>query len=178
MKRATKKEKAVFILILDEWLKTENIRVIRWSSSSSGSAYQEDKHIRIPKPTNLDRFYICMHEVGHIIHYKKSDPIWMAEWRADKFAMSIFDEYLFDKSRVIIRTQRHMLMVIAKAANRGFSLDKLPDDLLEFLEYDFDVWKIAQSKNQSIYVDYDGPDSYKNPLRIMYTERVLGPFGY
>tara|TARA_R110001592_G_scaffold139139_3_gene358946 strand:- start:1303 stop:2001 length:699 start_codon:yes stop_codon:yes gene_type:complete len=109
--------------IFNWYLKKFKIKVVEWSKSSCGLAYyKKDKQgfwrIKVPKPTNADKFGVCMHEVKHIID-GWDGMRYVQEFRCDKFALDKLNEMNLDTTQWEKRMKWHVLSRVAMATNRG-----------------------------------------------------------
>ena len=139
--------------VLNAMLKQHRITVCAWSSTSCGYAIIKERKIKIPKPTNADRFGVCMHEVKHIIDGNKGKRYQQEFW-ADKFAreqmvlVGCSEAELHDWDR---RTNWHVLSRIAMAHNRGLKRQNLTQEVRDFFDHvDFDAWL-----GQTVFVQHD-----------------------
>lgn len=125
---------------LNEMLKWYGIKVEGWSSASCGRAYWKRKSVKIPKPTNPDRFGVCMHEIKHIIDGNKGKR-YEQEFACDMFARNQMINLGMDVTEWDVRTNWHILSRIAMAHNRKANLSKLkPEIKLWFQSVDFTKW--------------------------------------
>jgi hypothetical protein len=109
---------------LNKLLRRYKIHVYQWSKSSCGRAYYNQKRIKIPHPTDVDRFCVCMHEIKHIIDgagkFSFED-----EYNADKFAIEQLRELGFEgeggrgKRRKTPDFQAIKEMTLSPAKGRG-----------------------------------------------------------
>ena len=111
---------------MQKMLKQYKIKVIKYRTTSSGRASWEKKEIQIPKPTNADKFGVCMHEIKHIIDGNVGKRF-EQEFACDMFAREQMIELNtggideWDK-----RVNWHCLSRIAMAVNRGLDVKKIP----------------------------------------------------
>lgn len=139
---------------LKKLLRTYKIKVVKWSSSSCGKAYWSKQEVKIPRPTNIDRFCVCMHEIKHIIDGKTGLRFEM-EFNCDKYALEQAQELKFDTCGWIKRMKWHSLSRIAMAHNRGLKTEKINDEIREFFStIDFSSWN-----NKKIFVQHSKTDS-------------------
>jgi len=121
-------------------LKRYKIKVIKWSKGSCGRAYIGRKEIKIPKPTNTDRFCVCMHEIKHII-----DGFWgkkyQMEYSCDMFAIEQAEELGFDAIEYRERARRYVIMNISKGYVRRLNLNNIDNAIREFCNIDFSEWE-------------------------------------
>ena len=141
--------------IVDQLLKDHKIKVKKWSSSSCGRAYFQTREVKIPKPTNEDRFCICLHEIGHILHGEIGKR-YEQEYTCEMFAINTAKQYGFDVTGYQERARRHIIICIAKAHCRGLNVDNIAPEIKLFCNVDFDTWK-----GKKVYVSNWGTDVYK-----------------
>lgn len=128
---------------LNGLLRHYGIRVTGWSTTSSGRANWMKKEIKIPKPTNADRFGVAMHEVKHIIDGDKGKRF-EQEFACDMYAR---EQMIFigcgeaEIAKWDKRTNWHSLSRIAMAVNRGLSTSKIGPEIREWFHFvDFEQW--------------------------------------
>ena len=120
--------------LMDEY----NITLEKWSSSSCGRAYLKERKIKIPKPNNLDRFFVCLHEIKHIID-QKIKPSCLAEFRCDKFALDFCNKLGWKSEIVNARMKWHVLSRVAMATNR--KLKQIPIEIQSYYkDVNFNSW--------------------------------------
>lgn len=126
---------------LDALLKQHGIKVEKWMTTSCGRANWNDRTIKIPKPTNTDRFCVCMHEIKHIIDGDKGLRF-VQEFACDKYAMEQARMLGFDGTDKWIRRMNwHALSRIAMAHNRGLAHSKIPGEIRSWFQMvDFSLW--------------------------------------
>lgn len=137
---------------LQQELKWYGIKVIEWSKSSCGKAWYQTKKIKIPKPTDIDRFAVCMHEIKHIID-GRIKTTFEREFICDMYALDKIRELGFEDGAEewIKRTKWHILHKIAKAFNRGLKIKNISKQIRDFFpEIDFNTWQF-----KSVYVGAD-----------------------
>lgn len=148
---------------LDALLKKHKIKVVQYSAGSCGWAKCKTREIKIPKPTNLDRFGVCLHEIKHIIdgsRGKKYDK----EFTCDKYVLDIFKELNLETDKWEKRMRWHSLSRIAMAFNRGGSLNNIKEEIKQFFkEIDFNQWR-----GKKVFVHHSKTESFG--YRITYTE--------
>ena len=127
---------------LQKMLKRYKITVVAYSTTSSGWARWRNDEIKIPKPTNADRFGVCMHEVKHILDGNFSKLRFEQEFDCDMFAreqilqLNMGGVDAWDK-----RMNWHCLSRIAMAVNRGLNHSKIPKYIRDwFFDVDFSIW--------------------------------------
>lgn len=150
--------------IIEKYLKQYRIRVVQWSKSSCGLAYyNKDKdgywRIKVPKPTNADRFGVVMHEIYHCIDSFMTKPSYLQEFKCDKFALDILKEMNLDTSVWEKRMKWHVLSRVAMATNRKHkNVDKLVKEY--YPEINFESWY-----GKNVFVGINPPKGVgeKNP---------------
>ena len=124
--------------IVNDLMNEHNITLDKWSSSSCGRAYFKERKIKIPKPNNLDRFFVCLHEIKHIID-QRIKPSCLAEFRCDKFALDFCNKLGWTSEMVEARMKWHVLSRVAMATNRKLQL--VPFEIESYYnDVDFDRW--------------------------------------
>lgn len=124
---------------LNKLLKKYKISVYAWSTTSCGRAYIKEKRIKIPKPTNTDRFAVCLHEVGHI-HNGKVRPRYKSEYLAEQYALQHLELSGCDTEKYVQRARNYVLYMLAKAHNRGLDWSKVPKEIIDFTQTDVSAW--------------------------------------
>jgi len=124
--------------IVNDLMNEHNIKLKKWSVSSCGRAYLKQREIKIPRPNNLDRFFVCLHEIKHIID-QRIKPSCLAEFRCDKFALDFCDKLGWTSEQVKARMKWHVLSRVAMATNRN--LKQVPTEIkCYYNDIDFDSW--------------------------------------
>jgi hypothetical protein len=127
-------------LYINKLLKKHKIKVHAWSTSSCGHAHIKERSIKIPKPTNTDRFAVCLHEIFHVIG-RKGSTSFQKEFYCDLYARTKLIELEYDIAAWDKRMKWHVLSRIAMAHNRGLNHSKiLPDIKAYFHDIDFNSW--------------------------------------
>ena len=124
-------------------LRFHNIKVRQWSVQSCGRAYINRKEVKIPKPTNADRFGVCIHEIKHIID-GNIKPSYYAEYRCEQFALMHMRMINLPEHEITMyknRARGYVISKIAKAHARKLNLDKISKEVIEFCNMDFSNWK-------------------------------------
>tara|TARA_Y100001937_G_scaffold126354_1_gene195421 strand:- start:1414 stop:2043 length:630 start_codon:yes stop_codon:yes gene_type:complete len=149
--------------ILNWYIKKYRIKVIEWSKSSCGYAYfDRDKQgfhrMKVPKPTNSDRFGVCMHEIKHILD-GDIGMRYLQEFRCDKFALDKLNEMNLDTTQWEKRMKWHVLSRVAMATNRGHK-DVLEEVQNFYPNVDFTKW---YGNKTYVYIDSPKGIGAKNP---------------
>lgn len=126
-----------------------NIKVRAYSTTSCGRAYWKTREIKIPKPTNVDRFCVCLHEIKHIIDGHKGKRF-EQEFDCDMYALEGAEAMGYDTTDWRIRMRWHSLSRVAMAINRGLPAAKIPSRIREYFhDVDFNAWH-----GKRVWVDY------------------------
>lgn len=153
---------------LKKMLKHYKITRVNWSISSSGWARIDTKEVKIPKPTDIDRFCVAMHELGHIIKgaCKRDMPLFRSEYIAECFALEQAALFNWDITLYKERARRYVIMCISKGHCRGLNLDSIEQEIKNFCAIDFELWK-----GNRVFVSGWGASVYKEkPLEITFSE--------
>lgn len=151
---------------LQQLLKRYKIKVVKWSATSCGRAWVSKKEVKIPHATNIDRFCVAMHELGHVIKdaSKRKMKLYQSEFIAEKFAFEQCELLGFDCSDYRERARRYMIMNIAKGYCRKLNLGTIEQEVKDFCKIDFKEWE-----GKKVFVSGWGHDTYKGiPLQITY----------
>lgn len=125
---------------LKKLLRQYKIKVTKWSIGSCGRAWPSIKKIKIPKPTDIDRFCVCMHEIKHVID-GISGKLYQREYFCEKFAIEQAELLNFDCTQYKERARRYVIMCIAKGYCRKLNLLKIDPEIKEFCAINFKEWK-------------------------------------
>ena len=143
--------------IIKSLMNEHNITLEKWSSSSCGRAYLKQRKIKIPKPNNLDRFFVCLHEIKHIID-QRIKPSCLAEFRCDKFALDYCNKLSWTSEMVKARMRWHVLSRVAMATNRKLKL--VPSEIeCYYNDIDFNRWY-----GRKVYVSVSRTETKRHPL--------------
>ncbi len=135
MKDFNKKEAEEY---LNDLLKKYKIKISQRSRSSCGWANWYTNEIKIPFPTDVDRFGVCLHEVKHIIDGDRGKRYQQEFW-CDLYALNIIKEFGYDTSDWEKRMRWHVLSRVAMATNRGVKL--VDKEITNFYsDIDFTKW--------------------------------------
>ena len=124
---------------LKQLLKKYNIKVRKYRVSASGRAYPSISEVEIPKPTDVERFCVCMHEIKHVI-----DGFWgklyQREYFCEMFAITEAKKLGFDVTDYTERARRYVIVNVAKGYCRGLNLKNIEKDVVDFCKVDFSQW--------------------------------------
>lgn len=128
--------------IVDALLKEHGLTVRKHSVGANGRAFS-DKSLIIPYPTNVEKFCVCLHEIGHHAARAMSGAVWKKEYKAEQYALTIAKQHGFDVSDYEVRAKRYVLLNIAKGLARNLNLDKVDAVVKEFVssEVNIEEWK-------------------------------------
>jgi hypothetical protein len=125
---------------INKLLTKHKITVYAWSATSCGRAKVKKRQIKIPKPTNIDRFAVCLHEIFHIIG-RKGSKSYEKEFHCDMYARNTLIKLGYDVTEWDKRTKWHVLSRVAMAHNRGLNHANLNAEVRAFFpEVDFTKW--------------------------------------
>ena len=152
-----------FKAIINQLLTEHKITVVKWSKSSCGRACVDKRLIKIPKPTNIDRFCVCLHEIGHIVKQatKRKMKLYQSEFLAESYVFEIAEKLQIDVSSYKERARRYVIMNIAKGYCRGLNLNTINPEVKKFCDIDFSAWE-----GKKVFVKNWGSKSYTKPLEI------------
>jgi hypothetical protein len=142
---------------INQLLSFYGIRVKKWSKSSCGRAWDCNKTVIIPKPTDIDRFCVCLHEIGHIVNPCKSNKNFEKEYAAEMFAINQCRIAGYDCSDYKERARRYIIMNISKAHARKLNLKTIPDEIKQFCNINFSEWE-----GRKVFVRNWGVNTYKD----------------
>ena len=114
-------------------------------------------HANLAGINNLDRFFVCLHEIKHIID-QRIKPSCLAEFRCDKFALDFCNKLGWTSEMVKARMRWHVLSRVAMATNRKLKL--VPSEIeCYYNDIDFDRWY-----GRKVYVGVSRTETRRNPL--------------
>lgn len=146
---------------LDSLLEEYNIKVAKYSKTSCGWADWTKNEIKIPVPTDVDRFCVCLHEVKHIID-GDAGYRFEQEFACDIYALREAEKLGFDTEYWKIRMRWHSLSRIAMATNRRLLVSKIPNHIKEyFSDVDFSKWE-----GKKVFVGWDHKGDNKITISI------------
>lgn len=154
---------------LKSLLKKYKIKVEQWSKSSGGWAMARAKKVKIPHPTDVDRFCVCMHEIHHILNCGGGTKLnrFQEEFDADYFAMEQATLLGFDTIDWKFRMRWHSLSRIAMSMNRNLSASKIP----EYIKNYFNDINFSDWEGKNVFVSSIGQKCGEN-LQITINEKV------
>jgi len=128
---------------INKLLNHYKIKVVSWSKTDCGRAWVSSKEVKIPKPTNLMRFCIALHEIGHIVEdaTKSKMKLYQSEYKAEQFAIREAKSLGFDTTEYEKNARGYVTMCIAKGHARKLNLDKIEPNIKDFCGIDFETWK-------------------------------------
>jgi hypothetical protein len=132
--------KSAAIQLVNDLCKKHRIKIVGYSTTSSGWAKHKKREIKIPNPTNVDRLGVCLHEIKHIVDGNKGKQ-YEKEFNCDLWALEQLKQLGYDTQAWERRMRWHVLSRIAMAANRGLVMSKLSDTIKSFFpEVDWNNW--------------------------------------
>ena len=120
-----------------------NIKVVAWSSSDCGLAWPEKREVKIPTPTTLNRFLICLHEIFHVSRFSLHNGMKVYEYEFDCELWTIQKAKTlgFDVEDYEHRARGYITYCLARAYNRGLNLRKANKKIIDWLGVDIDTWE-------------------------------------
>ena len=122
-------------------VKEHEIQTVVWIKESQGWADDEISTIWVPKPTDEDRFAVCLHEIKHIIDGENGWR-YQEEFDCNIYALNILKELKLSYKQWLYRSNWHSLLQIAYATNRGHNPKFMRKDIKKHFEgINFSKWK-------------------------------------
>jgi hypothetical protein len=131
-------------------LKFYNIHVIKRSRSACGRAY-ESGGVIIPHPTNLEKFCVALHEVGHIRNGFKGLN-YIQEYEAEKFAINEAKKLGLDPSEYEQRAKWYVIMHINRGFRRKLQVKNIPQEIKDWCGIDFNLWEEMKALGKKPWV--------------------------
>jgi hypothetical protein len=126
---------------VNKLLKKHKITVKGYSTTACGRAHKKERWVKIPRPTNIDRFAVCLHEIFHIIG-KNTGARFKREFECDMYARQTLIDLGYDHAEWDRRLRWHVLSRIAMAHNRKLNHEKIGQDIRTFFsDIDFSKWE-------------------------------------
>lgn len=164
------------LAIVRKYLQRYNIRVgewyPHWQSKKHPITYQacfETRRVFIPIPVDNYSFYICMHEIGHIVT-GESWYGWQQEWKAEQWSLKKCIQYGYYRKWYEDEAKRYVLRVMYEdIIFRGFNINATPIRVMRWMGRDEKRvrsgairWINKWSKSDALTVD---PKDYKECVR-------------
>lgn len=114
----------------------------RYRSPFEGTAYFDERLIKIPNITNLHSFMIALHEIGHIVEGRRKF-IYLTEYVAERWAINKAKELGIDCSDYKICARNFIISHLAEEHNRGWlNLAFVSKEIKDFIgNIDIEEWK-------------------------------------
>lgn len=128
------KEKAIDLVAA--LCKKYKIQIVKTRITASGRAFIKAKQIEVPQPVNIERLCVCLHEIGHIVVGNIS-PKFIAEFKCESFAMQTAKDAGFNPEDYAENARGYVMAKIAQAHNRGLSIAKVPQEVIDFIGPDY-----------------------------------------
>jgi hypothetical protein len=127
--------------------KKNKITIGKWVGEEEMAWAKANSIIEIPLPNTLISFGRCLHEIGHVLDYRKNllryckGYAYITEYIADKYAITRMKKFklrckLFETDSKVLITQ-----MIINAKNKGHNLDKVPKQIIKWCGIDLKKWK-------------------------------------
>ena len=124
-------------------LKLNKVKVREWIDEECGLAWVELREIQIPKPTTINKFIICLHEICHIVrsneHNKMS--VYEFEYDCEMWAIKKAKQFGLDTKEYESRAKGYVTSCLARGYNRGLNLDRVDKKIIDWLMVDISKWK-------------------------------------
>lgn len=121
-----------YIILFERIAQENNIKYEYHFKSNVGRAIIKERKILISKPINRDRFFIALHEIGHIIQ-GEIKPRYKEEYLSEQFAICKMREFKIPLSRKArARSKGFIKYSVRKAKRRG--LKKLNNKVKSFIK--------------------------------------------
>jgi len=119
-----------------------NIEVIQWNVGDCGIAFIETRQVKIPDPTTINRFLICLHEIGHIARASvhKTMKVYEYEYDCEMYAIQRALKLNLDIEDYEHRARGYITYCFCKAFNRNLNLDKANTEIIDWLGIDISEW--------------------------------------
>lgn len=144
MKRSVKNKYDELEAIIWQYAKRHKISILSDRFTTSvGRAWIESKEIKIPVIDSIEDFFVCLHEIGHIITGQKLDenaPDYMFEYLADKWAIDTAKKHGVSNFKYEMRAKWYVLQFIADYHNKNTDYT-IPNKVLKFVGEDISTWK-------------------------------------
>jgi hypothetical protein len=113
--------------LVNRYIKEHNIKVAGYYKRSCGNALIEERKIWIPKPVIELNFYICLHEIGHVVTNETTDSDWLGEYKATKYGIEEAKKCGVEFSKEVMECIKGYLKYhIVEAINSGIKADSIP----------------------------------------------------
>lgn len=142
-----------------QMLQTHDISITQWSAGPNGRAWVQSNQVKVPKPTDIERFCVAMHELGHCIKgaSKYKMKLYKSEFIAEMFAIEQAEQFNWDVTNYKKRAKGYVIMCIAKGHCRKLNLDNIEPEIKKFCGVDFKKWK-----GKKVFVSNWGNDKELN----------------
>jgi len=138
--------------IINSLAKKYNIKIIKKFTGAVGRAFINTNTIKIPKELDtLDKFYVSLHEVGHIIEgvYKTS---YETEYYAMQWALNYMKELKIYSKNIEESERRYLTQKLCQAKNRRCKIENIPCKIFKFSRLS-PIWYM---KSDKIYINGRG----------------------
>jgi hypothetical protein len=146
--------------IIDRYLKDNNIKVAGYYRTIWGNSWIKTREIKIPKPVNQCSFYICLHEIGHILApIDYNAPIWLHEYHATKFALDESRKLGIEYGKEVMEAIRgYLKYILKKSVRKKHVIDTIPSKVFKLAGVNKSYWKSQINKNKKAVVPFSVHD--------------------
>lgn len=104
------------------------------SKKAGGLSYEDKRLVKCPKPLDIERFAIGLHEIAHIlIEFHPRTKSYRKEYECELWALNKIKKLGFSVPQTVInRTKRYVAYSVQEAIHRG--LKTLDADVRDFIK--------------------------------------------
>jgi HEPN domain-containing protein len=153
--------------IINKYLKEHNIKVEGYYKRSHGLAWIEERIIRIPKPVIELNFYICLHEIGHVVTNDITDSDWLGEYKATKYGIEEARKWGVEYSKEVMECIRGYLKYhLVKAIQTGIAIETIPDKVFRLAGASKRYWLKKYRKERNLIMVMSMLMNFRNGVPI------------
>jgi hypothetical protein len=113
--------------LIKKYVRKHKIKIVGYFNDSQGEANLETREIKIPYPVIEVNFYICLHEIGHIITNELSDSDLVGEYKATEYGVTEAKKCGVVFSKEVMECIRcYLKYYLVKAINSGVTAESIP----------------------------------------------------
>lgn len=147
-KKVTSEKGKLFRLVTFSLLQEHRIGIYGQFKGSSGRALIKERKVKIPDPINEMTFLTCLHEIGHVVTNKVSDPTWKKEYLAVRYSIEGALKYYPEMDPKFIEYQkRYLIMKMCMSIRRSHDTGKIWDEVWQFVGQSKELWSEMISKD-------------------------------
>lgn len=142
-------QKSQYKRIINDLSHRHSISIVEWRNDDSGWANRRLRAIAIPEPKSINKFITCLHEFGHILNDKPSNPIWKSEYLAYQYAFDFCDQHNIKVTKTCeIQAQNYIKFKVCKSLNYKPTLSKISPEVLKFVKINSTIWRRKLEENK------------------------------